>query len=496
MKKFVIKFTSALLALVVSFSGVFVFFASADNSDPVYCVSDHFSKLKYNYNGVLKYRIPQNEIGTCTHVAMSMLLSFYDFYWNDSFVPTIYSADGISHQMGWENGVYNSTTNLVEETFNAYPESSAWENWGDDQDFEGFAAYNEIYYLQPYLMNIANNETINNEIGITGLLDCQVVDVLEEYLSRRQLGSNKGVTVHIEYGFPTAGNLNATRDTLFETIKTQINNGNPVIFLGLEEIDVLPEFIDADDMGIYAHAMIAYDVVGEGAAEDILLHTGWNGDELQHFSTTPFQYLNSAIWLEIDEEKLPHQCVDKYYDIVTGDGFCACEVYADTHPGHICTLSENYTSYTSSGHYKSCVVCGKNGNVEYHNCTFIYHSSTQHQAICLCGYIGYENHGGYTYTYLTSTRHKCICKCGYESTSAHVVSSGGGLAKRCIDCGGLVNLNDGIGQLQSVCIIYITDNGSYIRPDGIIVLSEIDTELYLSGVLDLDSLTSHNCNLQ
>ena len=40
-------------------------------------------------------------------------------------------------------------------------------------------------------------------------------------------------------------------------------------------------------------------------------------------------------------------------------------------------------------------------------------------------------------------------------------------------------------------VVYITSNGSYIRPDGIIVLSEIDLPRYLSGEIDLDNICSN-----
>lgn len=35
---------------------------------------------------------------------------------------------------------------------------------------------------------------------------------------------------------------------------------------------------------------------------------------------------------------------------------------------------------------------------------------------------------------------------------------------------------------------YITSNGSYIKPNGVIVLSEKDTELYLAGLLDFSKI--------
>lgn len=45
-------------------------------------------------------------------------------------------------------------------------------------------------------------------------------------------------------------------------------------------------------------------------------------------------------------------------------------------------------------------------------------------------------------------------------------------------------------MVEDIGVTYITDSGSYVRSDGIIVLSAQDYELYLAGELDLDSLLS------
>ena len=510
--KLAVKTVASVLSFVFIFMSMLVLVVSADYVEPLYCVSDHFSKLKYNHNDISKYRFPQNIIGTCTHSAMSMLLSFYDFYWSDAFVPTIYEADGSYHQMGWENGIYNSTTNTVVETFTAYPEANAWDIWSGD--FQGFADYYDFKYLQPYLMSIADREIVSSQIGIVGLLDFQVVRVLEEYLSAKQLGPERGVSVHIEYGFPTQSNLNASRETLFNTMKEKINEGHPVMFLGLDHIDVLPDFIDETDWGIYAHAMVAYDVIGNGENEDIILHTGWNGDETQYFNSTPYSSLNSAIWIEIDDEKLPHECTRKYRDYIDPNKtYCACQVYS-THPNH----SNNHLykdEIDSDNHFSKCH-CGKISNIQPHDLTYSYYSETQHNESCseceyhevvnheyniphsptntyhslkcACGVISSETEEHYAYRYenLNKSLHTVYCKCEKEWTSPHVVESGsfsgGKKYALCIACKVLVTV--GMTHHQSIGELPHSENGSFILPDGIIVLVDEDIEAYFNGTLE------------
>ena len=43
-------------------------------------------------------------------------------------------------------------------------------------------------------------------------------------------------------------------------------------------------------------------------------------------------------------------------------------------------------------------------------------------------------------------------------------------------------------------IIYLTESGSYLRPDGIVMLSDVDVELYLAGELDINALIRQATN--
>lgn len=419
MKKNITKLTATLLTLVFMFSGVFSLMVSADNTERPTCLKDHFSNLRNNINGNGEDLVPPNEIGTCTHVAMSMLLSFYDFYWNDRFVPAIYNAeDDTYHQMGWENATYDSSTDTLIETFNASPENAAWESH-ENNDFMDFAECNTVYYLQPYLMNIAENETLTGSVGIVGMVGFQVVRVLEDYLSSVGLGPEQGVEVHIEYGFPTATNMNASRDTLFNTIKGKINEGHPVMFLGLDYIDVLPEFIDEDTWEISAHAMVAYDVVNRNGTEDIQLHKGWNGTETEYYYTTVYNKVNSAIWIEIDESKLPHVCTQKYYDEDLEQSFCACYVYSNTHPAHTTPHNYQYSSIDEHYHQYACG-CGDLVNTELHSFTYSQYSSVQHNKVCtVCGYTDLGVHSFSIQRYTTQYHKEACGSCGYYELKSH-----------------------------------------------------------------------------
>lgn len=106
-------------------------------------------------------------------------------------------------------------------------------------------------------------------------------------------------------------------------------------------------------------------------------------------------------------------------------------------------------------------------------------------ALC-CNYVITHEHT-YTCTYVSPTQHYAICSCGIGHLDSHVVRAGsfnnGQRFAVCMLCGGLCTValeyHEGINpQLQR------TINGSYILPNGIIVLVDEDIEDYLLGTLE------------
>ena len=138
-----------------------------------------------------------------------------------------------------------------------------------------------------------------------------------------------------------------------------------------------------------------------------------------------------------------------------------------------------------------------------HDYTDHYENNTllQHKAYCRCGEYKLQRHqlvDGecslcgelhqhlFSYTWLSNVTHQEVCFCGEEGRiKPHVVESdafsGGAMYASCIVCGGRVSMSPQI--ILSVNKLPHTENGSYIRPDGIIVLVDEDIEAYLNGEL-------------
>ena len=55
--------------------------------------ANYFEQPKFviNYFNNLDLNMPTNNVGNCGYVALTMLLSYYDTYWNGDIIPDIYN---------------------------------------------------------------------------------------------------------------------------------------------------------------------------------------------------------------------------------------------------------------------------------------------------------------------------------------------------------------------------------------------------------------------
>lgn len=146
-----------------------------------------------------------------------------------------------------------------------------------------------------------------------------------------------------------------------------------------------------------------------------------------------------------------------------------------------------------------------------HNFQSSYKDSTTHTKNCKCGYSvdtahSFINHvcvdcGYYTeshtyntnYTWVNYTHHNATCSCGDTTMQVHAVAART-LAQlpsydKCLFCGGPAKL--GIvkyGMTDKVQLV--TKNGSYVLPNGVIVLVDEDIEAYIRGTLVFISCNS------
>lgn len=93
-----------------------------------------------------------------------------------------------------------------------------------------------------------------------------------------------------------------------------------------------------------------------------------------------------------------------------------------------------------------------------------------------------------TNTYKDKTGHDIKCKCGYViGTEYHAVTqedcNDGNNRVTCVRCGIVLNMRDSIFIIGPMNITKYSINGSYILPNGIIILVNNDIQSYLNNTL-------------
>lgn len=89
-----------------------------------------------------------------------------------------------------------------------------------------------------------------------------------------------------------------------------------------------------------------------------------------------------------------------------------------------------------------------------------------------------------SFRWISTSQHRSTCCCGSSIISAHVVPAGSFTGSNpsaiCLDCGGMATSG---AIVMSIDDMPRSDNGSYILPNGIIVLQPEDMDAYRNGTL-------------
>lgn len=175
----------------------------------------------YFYNAAARYM----PTGTtqCGHVAIELLMGYYDTFYNDNIVPE--TEDEAS--LRWDYPTFETSTTPV----------SFYSSPGVGVDF-----FNAIYNLGIELLDLTAIDCLDSEI------------ILDEYFDRY-------VEEDISYSIST---YDASHESNLLTVSTAIENGQPAIvdFIGYSEEDGM----------VINHAALAY-IVDRG---DICVNWGWN----------------------------------------------------------------------------------------------------------------------------------------------------------------------------------------------------------------------------
>ena len=126
-------------------------------------------------------------------------------------------------------------------------------------------------------------------------------------------------------------------------------------------------------------------------------------------------------------------------------------------------------------------------NPHKHSFKYSIEDDSNHTKTCECGYSVTEAHPYQKrYVKYDGGKHWAYCSCGAKKLAAHVIGQGQPsdnplLPKICLLCKGTADFGrtyESVGQP-----LYVTPNGSYILPNGVIVLADADFAEYFNGTL-------------
>ena len=132
--------------------------------------------------------------------------------------------------------------------------------------------------------------------------------------------------------------------------------------------------------------------------------------------------------------------------------------------------------------YKTLKSLKKDDHIHDYKVTY---NQLEHTYTCSCGEKNTNKHNLNTY-YYDNKSHITKCYCGYNYKAVHVIKENSVLGNKaeCIDCKAGLDLGYDMGIRPLFDnIMYITKNGSYKLSNGIIVLTEVDYQSYVTGTL-------------
>ena len=409
------------------------------------CADHYFTSLAGNF-------IPQNAIGSCAYVATTMLLGYYDVYWNDNFISDIYEQDVEynSFTNDFVSGNFKTENELLTAWYNQYRSEGGT---GDQDEYErlyytGFASfYRNQGFLHLDLIGMGEDAGYYDGMfpkekyaafvtDIAPILDDYFDGIFGDYryYDPHNLNDILGVTPPISIKILDSRNEGTSQQDVVNKIYELVAQGIPVMYQGTRSVANAEGEKDS-------HIMIAFSTVmdEQGNITDCNLHTGHINDPLTTLDTTVHDSKLGILWLEIDTNQIPHVCCDNYVE--GNNRYCSCQVYGDLHEEHEHEFGK-YLSYSTTTHTLTCSWGCDQTIVESHTLIpYMLDANGNHIYRCDCGYGEYGQHYFSGYMPISDSLnarsyHYKICDCGYRELDEHsFVVSANPRYSRCQHCG-------------------------------------------------------------
>lgn len=304
-----------------------------------------------------------NFIGTCSYVATSMFMSYYDSYWNDLIIPESYDVK--AEFATYSNSIPVSKSSAPSSDKNALL-----------SDFDSKVNSTGVYTCGDYLNFINSNYNTYHHLKLIsdfGVLPQLLYGDSTDYL----FYNNQFIQYHwsgltaseiyrlVSNNMRNYGDVYNITSNVRNEVINKIKSGIPVI-LGVSNVSS-------------AHVVVAYDY--DDATNTIYTHSGYEGSKHVSIEQLGYSYYDFAIYFTPSSI---HNCSNNYsYNFVD---YCVCELDG-THPRHNHSydiINNRFKDY----HNIECICTCE--SIDYHTVvsgTEFYDSSGARCALChYCGY--------------------------------------------------------------------------------------------------------------
>ena len=392
------------------------------NTDTLY--QTQYFATYYFYN--LRENMGYNYIGSCSYVAIAMMLSYYDTYWDDTIIDDSYDLNSLFEKTEYVDGIL-TYSELTLHNFENSPGIRENERLPFDES-ERLGLSDDERLTEEQYYQLVKNQNNRNRYFHYYLMGMMITE--EFYASRVGEGINP-------FGLGVDGRSQLIEDYLeslngkltYETVTTDVENyiienvsrGTPVLVA-----------VDLPNQKV-GHVLVVYDY--DASTGKLYANLG-GSDGLTHVDLSSLNCTsikNATTFTPTGSHSHSNNYV--YLD---GSTYCSC--YFPCHPEHEHEY-EACVGAESTHHVYKCG-CTAEGNVTlFHNFEYVNITANGHQEVCSdCGYERDVHEHSFQYTNTSDINHNARCShCRYETTKPHTFECDGvenGLHyEKCVDCG-------------------------------------------------------------
>lgn len=261
------------------------------NDNTLHLTNEYATHYFYN----LTENFGVNEMGSCGYVALGMLLSYYDTYWDDSFIAETYDKNAVLQTNNFTTSVSSPGINAEHSLLDGITGNKDYDDGEDYLDRIVEQNFSNFFHLK--LIEIGNNlGYYDDSLGrkSAGLEDSELLNLTEHYLYNIKEFNEDQVKIESRILLSNPANSSDYEVRLF--VEEKVKQGIPVL-ISMAQIE--------GGAVEKKHAMIAYDYDFDEATNTnkIYVHTGLKNDDnhaVTHIDITSTNYsiFTSAIALQ------------------------------------------------------------------------------------------------------------------------------------------------------------------------------------------------------